>query len=218
MDLWFGDSREFQDVGFKKVTAYKELPDERHDFKLAAAGSVAPGADAVTNNEGLSDGIHYTVVAMLDEKGKQKLDVITDRLSEPDRGEAKLRVINASPIEVDVTSLTAMKGGDTSGTADRAKTPEILGAGIGADRWFHGVNAGSSTSYKQMEPVSGSIQVAPSKGNKHNAAANAHAVTVPVDMAVGKFYTLIVTSGKNGSGLDAVRVEDALTGVPAGSN
>src|SRR5262249_18722460 len=34
LDLWFGDTREFSTVEYKRVTAYTEVPAERKEFHL----------------------------------------------------------------------------------------------------------------------------------------------------------------------------------------
>src|SRR3954466_181056 len=60
-DLWFGDTKAFSNVAFKTVTPYQQLPNERHDFKVANSGAAVPTDVAPSNNEGLSAGAHYTV-------------------------------------------------------------------------------------------------------------------------------------------------------------
>jgi hypothetical protein len=208
VDLWFGDQKAFSDVSYKKVTQYKELPGERHDFKLAKAGETNPNTSKITNSEGLNNGDHYTIVASLDKHGKEKLDVITDRLTEPNSGKAKVRVINASADEVDVYSPTEMNG--TSGSADRAKNPPARNTAANEEsKWFSGVDQASSTDYKDVDPTNASLQVRPS--SRHRAAG----VNVPVDLNAGKLYTLVVTGGAHGQALGVVRVEDELTGPVA---
>lgn len=214
VDLWFGDEKAFTDVNYKTVTPYKELPNGRHDFKLTRTGQSNPDATNVKNSEGLNAGDHYTIVATVDKNGKEKLDVITDRLTEPANGKAKVRVINASADEVDVYAPVAMNS-RTSGTADRAKNSTAnRTARNKKEKWFGGVNQVSSTDYKEVNPMNGTLQVRPSKANKRTARGG---VNVPVDLNAGKLYTLVVTGGERGHALDVVRVEDQLTG-PVASN
>jgi hypothetical protein len=209
VDLWFGDQKAFSDVSYKTVTRYKELPGQRHDLKLVRAGATNPDASKVTNSEGLNNGEHYTIVATVDKNGKEKLDVITDRLTASSNGKAKLRVINASADEVDVYAPTAMTA--TSGSAERTKNPppERGMAAREEGKWFGGVNQASSTNYKEVEPMNGSLNVRPAnvKNRRHMAG-----LSVPVDLTAGKLYTLVVTGGAHGQALNVVRVEDELTG------
>jgi hypothetical protein len=226
-DLWFGDTKAFTGVDYKTVTPYKEIAAERHDFKLAPAGSSAAAANpAATNSEGLNSGDHYTVVAEVDKDGKPKLDVITDHLSEPSTGKAKIRVINASQDEVDVWAPNSMKNGATN-SADRmrnappAATTATPNNANGPDKWFGGVNSDSSTSYKDVDPMNGTLTLGPSgsytpttnRARKTNTKVAANEVTVPVDLMPGHLYTIIVTGGENGRGLDAIKVEDTLIGA-----
>jgi hypothetical protein len=207
VDLWFGDQKAFADVGYKTVTRYKELPGERHDFKLAASGETNPNTSKITNSEGLNNGDHYTIVASVDKDGKEKLDVITDRLTEPASGKAKVRVINASAEEVDVYSPIAMSG--TSGSADRTRNSAAARTAANEEsKWFSGVDQASSTTYKDVDPMNGSLQIRPA-GRRHAPAG------VSVDLSAGKLYTLVVTGGAHGKPLDVVRVEDELTGPAA---
>ena len=205
VDLWFGDQKAFTGVSYKTVTQYKELPGERHDFKLVKSGETNPNTSKITNSEGLNNGDHYTIVASLDKNGKEKLDVITDRLTEPNSGKAKVRVINASAQEVDVYSPTAMNS--TSGTADRTKNPPANRTAANEEsKWFSGVDQASATGYKDVDPVNASLQVRPSSRRR------AGSVSVPVDLNAGKLDTLVVSGGAHGKALDVVRVEDELTG------
>ncbi len=100
-DLRFGDVSAFDAVAARHVTPYKELPAERHEFKLYGAGDAA--TQLATNSEGLTAGKHYTILAVQDKDGKADLNAINDDLVAPTNGQAKLRVINTVPGEnVDV--------------------------------------------------------------------------------------------------------------------
>jgi hypothetical protein len=212
VDLWFGDQKAFSDVSYKTVTRYIELPGERHDFKLVKTGENNPNTSKITNSEGLNNGDHYTIVASLDKNGKEKLEVITDRLTEPATGKAKVRVINASADEVDVYSPVATNG--TTGSADRTKNPPAASrtAANEESKWFGGVNQASSTSYKDVDPMNGSLQVRPATASSRHRVGG---LKVPVDLTAGKLYTLVITGGAHGQALSAVRVEDELTGPVA---
>lgn len=206
-DLWFGDTKAFPSAAYKVVTPYKELPGERRDFRLAMGGMSTPDASAPKNSEGLSDGVHYTVVAALGKDGKQKLNVIEDRLVEPGAGKTKIRVVNASPIEVDVVAPAGMKN-MSAGTADRVKPGAVARGEV--DKWFGGVNADSATNYKEMDAMNGAVNVLPAGHIKNGRQLAPAASNVPVDLAAGKLYTLVVVGSKNGSGVDVIKVEDQL--------
>lgn len=90
-DIAFGDLTAFDGVGDRDVTAYKELPAERHEFKLMTHGGKEVLA---TDSEGLSAGKHYTLLAVTDKSGKATLHNVNDDLTPPDAGKAKVRVIN----------------------------------------------------------------------------------------------------------------------------
>ena len=218
LDLWFGDSKVFSDVTYKAATAYREVPGERHDFVLEPVGTQPAKDSNVKNSEGLSDGTHYTVVAMVGKDGKQKLNVINDNLAEPASGRSKVRVINATAEEVDVLSPVDRK----EGSADRMRTPPATDRANNRDhttdanwdKWFGGVNADSSTSYKEVDPVNTTLDVRPSSGVTHNRPAGP-AVKVPIDLAAGKMYTLVVTG--RGNALDVIKITDELVGGAAAS-
>jgi len=146
------------------------------------------------------------VVAALGKDGKATLNVVNDNLSEPASGKAKIRVINASPIEVDVAAPAAMAD-RTTGSADRARTPS---AAAKVDNWFGGVNEDSSTRYKDVDPMNGTLRILPSGHVKGKREVAPEAALVPVDLAAGKIYTLIVTSDSKKGGVDVIKVEDQL--------
>jgi hypothetical protein len=214
-NLAFGDTQLFSDVAYKTVTPYKEVPGERHDFKLSTSREQANGSP-VTNSEGLTNGNRYTVVAALDKKGAEKLDVINDNLSTPADGKAKVRVINASEEEVDVFAPVSKNGKPSEGTADRAKYPAGKDRYADENKWFGGVNEASSTNFKNIEPYSGNLDVVNAKTEAKRHAGPA--VQVPVDLKAGQLYTMVVTGGTRGNPLQAVTVEDQLNGSPARSD
>ena len=212
VNLTLGGAQAFTAVPYKTVTPYKELSAKADNFKLTEGhGSESGGVPVANNGQGLSAGAHYTVVAMLDKKGKQKLNVITDNLAEPQGGEAKIRVINASTREVNVYEPA------TTGTANRARRDRTLsppppantGVGNRNGELFTGVDSDSSTDYKNIAPVNGTLQVQPASGNAR--VRRRQEVKVPVQMTPGRLYTLVVTGGEHGHGLDVVKIADDLT-------
>jgi hypothetical protein len=87
-----------------------------------------------------------------------------------------------------------------SGSADRSKPGR---APSDADKWFDGINGNSFTSYKEMNPASGTLHVQAAQGVQ--AAAN-----VPVDVAAGKLYTLVILGSGSDGTLDVLKIEDSL--------
>ncbi len=215
-DLWFGNSKAFSDVSYKDVTAYKELPGERRDFVFERAGAQPTTNSNVKNSEGLNDGAHYTVVALIDKDGHQKLNVINDDLSEPASNRSKVRIINASNEELDVLSPVDL----TKGTADRMRHPQNPGQHAANrndnnwDKWFTGVNSDSATTHKDVDPIATTLEVRRNASGHRNRAA-AGAVQVPVDFAAGKIYSLVVTGGGHGHPLEVIKVADELVGSAA---
>ena len=103
VDVFADNNKEFTGVAYKTTTPYKEVSAERHTFRIRPAGQNTAQPIAETS-EGLSDGKHYTVVAMAGSDGKPTLKVFNDDLAPPSSGKAKVRVLHASPDagEVDV--------------------------------------------------------------------------------------------------------------------
>ena len=202
--LSFGDTQLFSNVAYKTVTPYKEVADERHDFRLIT-DRTPTNAKPVTDSEGLTKGSRYTVVAALDKNGAEKLNVINDSLSAPTDGKAKLRVINASAAEVDLYAPVSRNGSRNEGTADRAKHPTHANPYTDEDKWFGGVNANSSTSFKDVRPYEGNVDVVASGHGRRSPSAQ-----VPVDLKAGEISTVVVAGGTRKHPLEAVKIDDHL--------
>jgi len=185
LDLWFGDMKVFSNVGYKQVTPYVEVPAERHDFKLQNTGDTQTNALA-TNSEGLSAGAHYTLVTeRKDSKNATlTLDALQDDLMSPSEGKAKLRVVN---------------------TAVGLGKIDMVGPG---GKIFSGVGDNSSTSYKEIAPAPGVLEI-----RRSDRKVDVLRI-VNLNLQPGKIYTIFVTGGA-GKPLEAVTVTDQLT-PPAG--
>ena len=180
VDLWFGDTKAFSNIAYETVTPYTELPTERRTFRLRGAGDAA---DLATNNEGLWDGRHYTIVAVQKEDGSTALTAVSDDLKAPEPGKAKVRVINAAP-----------KSGDI----------DLLPAGH-KDAVVDGVDFNSASSYKDVEPMPGAYEI-----RREDSKGPAAARVSNLNMAPGKLYTIIVTGKSNA--LNTIRIEDQVMG------
>src|SRR5215468_457307 len=186
VDVFVGDTKEFNNVAYKAVTPYKETPDVQKQFAIKPAGqdSAQPLAQ---NTEGISGGDHYTAIAMLNPDGQATLKVIPDKLTPPPSDKASVRVINASPDagEMDVF----VKGKE--------------------DAIVSGVDPATVNNYKEIDPVTGALEIRPE--GKTNAL-----VTMPAQkFEAGHLYTIIVTGkAKGGPKLEAVKIDDQLVGAP----
>ena len=185
-DLAFGDTTPFPGVGDRDVTAYKQLPAERRDFKLYAKNDKT--ISLATNSEGLSAGKHYTILAVNTKDGKTSLDPISDSLTPPDAGKAKVRVINLAPRMENVDLYVEGKS-----------SPIISGAGLD-----------HPTDYKDVDPTNASLAVRHGM-NKKNAA-----VIKDFRIESGKLYTVLVFQDKGGK-LKVKTVEDQFTAAPNGA-
>ena len=178
LDLWFGDTKAFSGVAFKTVSAYMELPTERRTFSVRTANGTT---DLATNNEGLWDGRHYTLVALPKEDGTIILHAMNDDLAAPDAGKTKVRVMNAAPRNDDLDLYATGK----------------------KDEIFDGVDYNSVTDFKQIDPVAGGVEV------RHENQKTAALRIGDLNLEPGRMYTIIVTGGP-GTKLDSIKIEDQL--------
>lgn len=189
VDVFADDTKVFTGIAYKTTSPYKEVSGERHTFRIRPKGqdTAQPLAE---NSEGMSDGKHYTVIAMADANGKPTLYVYDDDLVPPSSGKAKVRVIHASADagEVDVYAKEGNK------------------------KLFGDVNALSETSYSEFDPMSGTLEVRPE--GKNNAV-----LTIPnAKFQAGNTYTVVVTGKAKGTPkLEAMIIEDKLGGTTRGA-
>jgi hypothetical protein len=167
-DLTFGDLNPFSGVDSFDVTQYKELPADRHDFKLFAKDQRAE--PLATNSEGLTAGKHYTILAVTEKTGKVTLDPTVDDLTPPSAGMAKVRVINLAP---------AMKDAD-------------LYAGGQKDALISGAGLDHPTSYKEVAPSEAALNLRNSM-NKRNSVR-----VEDMKLEAGKLYTILAFQDKHG--------------------
>lgn len=186
-DLAFGDLTPFHGIDSEDVTAYMELPAERHDFKLFMKGDMANAI--ATNSEGLDAGKHYTVIAVAEKNGKSTLDPVTDDLTPPSPGMAKVRVINLAPTMKDVDLYAGGK-----------KDALISGAGLD-----------HPTDYKDVSPSEASLYVRNTMSKKNSMPVG------DLTLKAGKLYTILIFEDKKGKA-KVKTVEDEFTAAPHGTN
>ena len=168
VSIWAGDSAAFADVGYKKATAYREIPDDRFNFQIKSTAGAEPLAE---NRENLHDGGHYTIVALPDQGGadKRNLRVLDDDLKPVSPDKARVRFINGVPGDTDVDLY--LHGRD--------------------DALFDGVNFKKEAGWNDFDPAAGSLEVRPDNGKTV-------LVALPNSkLEGGKSYTFIF-SGKPG--------------------
>lgn len=167
-DVAFGDLTAFDGVGDRDITAYKELPAERHEFRLMTHG----GQKEVlaTDSEGLSAGKHYTLLAVTEKNGKNVLHNVDDDLTPPDAGKAKVRVINL---------------------ARGMSKVDLYGSG-GKDAIITGATLNSPTDYKTVDPAETELSVRNSVSKKNAVPIK------DINLRSGKLYTILVFQDKKG--------------------
>jgi len=131
-----GDSVAFSGVDYKTATPFREIRDDRFNFKLGSADH--PLAE---NRENLNGGGHYTIVAMPDAGGadKRNLRVLEDDLKPVAAEKARVRVINAVPGDLEISVFVRGR----------------------KDPLFDGVNFKSEAGWDEVDPVAGTLEIRP---------------------------------------------------------
>lgn len=139
--IFAGDSAVFSGVGYKTASQFREIPDDRFNFKLGSREN--PLAE---NRENLDGGERYTIVAMPDAGGadKRNLRVLDDDSKTVPTDKARVRVINAVPGDLEISVF--VRGRE--------------------DPLFDGVNFKSEAGWTELEPVAGTLEVRP-EGKKN---------------------------------------------------
>jgi hypothetical protein len=143
--IFAGDSTAFAGVGYKTATPFREIPDDRFNFKLGSADR--PLAE---NRENLDGGGHYTIIAMPDEGGtdKRNLRVLDDDLKPVSAEKARVRVINAVPGDLEISAYV------------RGRQEPL----------FDGINFKSEAGWNEFDPVAGTLEIRP-QGKKNVLAS-----------------------------------------------
>ena len=97
LDLFAGTQKVFDNLEYKAVTPYREVPAARTTFRLRPAGmdTADPLAEA---SQQLRAGRHYTVVALPGEDTRAaSLQIFEDPMELPGEGQTRVRIVHASP-------------------------------------------------------------------------------------------------------------------------
>jgi hypothetical protein len=169
-------------VPYGSVTPYKEVKADADNFAIRASGqdSSAPLAE---NSEAITSGNHYTLIAFPG-KGDERatLQVVSDNLTLPSEGKARVRVIQAAA-DVDAVDVKTRN-------ADEAL--------------FDDVDFKETTSYAEVSPSEASLEVRSADGKRLLAK--------PVmQLEAGKSYTVVVAGRATGSPkINAMVIEDHI--------
>ncbi len=189
LDIAAKDTDAFQDVSYKTVTPYREIPSDAGKFTVKPAGE-ATAQPLAENSESLASGRHYTVVAFPDKDQPNKVYVkaINDDQEPSTSGRARIRIINASP---DVDKIAVFVRGEK-------------------DPLFSGIDFREAASYKEVGPGETTLELRRDEGGltKHvpdattaNRGGKATATrndtdgilaTQPVNLEAGKTYTIVL--------------------------
>lgn len=188
LDIAAKDTDTFQDVSYKTVTPYREIPSDAGKFTVKPTGdkTAQPIAE---NSESLASGRHYTVVAFPDKDNPDKVYVkaINDDQEPSTSGRARIRVINATP---DVDKIAVFVRGEK-------------------DPLFSGVDFREAASYKEVGPGETTLELRRDEGGvtKHVSDAttaklgktsanrnepNGIVATQPINLEAGKTYTIVL--------------------------
>jgi hypothetical protein len=193
VDVFAGDSKAFDAVIYKYVTAYRELPPASAPFRLRLAGQDA-AEPLAQETKSFGTGRYHTIVAfpasgssLLSKGGGLELRFLTDELEPPSAGKARVRVVNASP---DLGEIDLYATGRTE--------PLLKGA-----------NAGAATAYVETEPTEAGLEV-------RRAGENITTLAVPgTKLEAGRLYTIFIVGGTKGTAkLESFVVEDQLGAAP----
>lgn len=182
LDLYAGDTRAFEGVGYRAVTPYREVDGQRLTFRLRPAG-LDKATPLASNSEGLDDGDYYTVFAVPDDNDTAELHIVEDDFSPASSGKARVRVVNA------VRGLGEL---------------DVYEAGT-ADELFDGVDFRSVTDYHEIEPWRGTLEIRAEDGTTP-------LVTISnATFEAGKVYTIVASGRIRGTPkLEAFVIEDRI--------
>jgi hypothetical protein len=167
IDIYAGDSAAFSQVGYKKVTPFRQMDGNTASFQIKAQ----PGGEALAENrEPLADGAHYTIIAMPDEggAGKRNLRMLHDDFAPVPGDKARIRLVNGIPGEDDLT--LKLRGFD--------------------DELFSDVAFKREAGWKDVDPFVGTLVLL-------NGDGRTIATLPEIKVMGGRSYTLVATGRRN---------------------
>lgn len=186
--IYAGDSLAFGTVAYKSVTEFKEMPDDYFGFKAVKPGASAETDAIAENREKLSNGGHYTIIALPDDDADQdsngELRVLDDELKPLTEGKARIRFVHAIP---NVEEVSVFARGNDEAIVD-------------------GVNYKMEAGWDEIDPMSGTLEIRTE--DRRTALA-----TIPsVNLEAGKSYTYVL-AGRQGK-VDVIKFVDDVQQSP----
>jgi hypothetical protein len=165
VDIFTDDAKSFDDVPFKEITPFKEIPGKRTDLKVRVAG-MDSSPFVTENSESLDEGKHYTVVVLPgDDNRRSDLRVLEDNIKAPEQGKVRVRFVNA-----------VRDGGDL----------DILAVGRN-EMIFKNLSFQEKKGFDDIAPYQGAIEIR--RGGKPETLYTLKTV----NFEAGKSYTIVLT-------------------------
>jgi hypothetical protein len=177
----------FSQVSFKDVTPYREIEENRPEFKAMPANQ--PAAEPLAKNaEMVLDGKYYTVVAVPSDDGKGvELETLRDDGDKGDATKARVRFVHAAP-----------RAGDIDVIVNNDTEP-----------FFDDIAFGGDPNYKEVMPGTALIQVRAGKANTVLLRMS------EMQFAAGESVTIVLTHPSASSDkIEAIRITDQDRAVP----
>jgi len=171
----------FSQVSFKDVTPYREIEENRPEFKAMPADQ--PAAEPLAKNaELVLDGKYYTVVAVPSDDGSGvELETLRDDGDKGDATKARVRFVHAAP-----------RAGDIDVIVNNAEEP-----------LFDDVAFGGDPNYREINPGAAMIQVRAGKANTVLLRMT------EMQFAAGESVTIVLTHPSASSDkIEAIRITD----------
>ena len=191
--IYAGDSLAFSNVAYKSVTDFKEMPDDYFGFRVVKPGANVQDNTLAENREKLSNGGHYTIVAIADNDDDAdsfgELRVLDDELKPITSGKARVRFMHAVSGLDD--EISVFPRGSENALVD-------------------GVNFKMEAGWNEEDPWSGTLEVR-TEDRKSPLA------TVPnVNLEAGKTYTFVIAGTPNK--VEVIKIEDQVARDPDADN
>lgn len=187
--IYAGDSLAFANVAYKSVTEFKEMPDDYFGFRVVKPGANVKDNTLAENREKLSNGGHYTIVAIADNDDDAdsfgELRVLDDELKPITSGKARVRFINAVAGLKD--EISVFPRGSENALVD-------------------GVNFKMEAGWNEEDPWAGTLEIR-TEDRKSPLA------TVPnVNFVAGETYTFVITGTPNK--VEVIKIDDKVARDP----
>lgn len=177
----------FSQVSFKDVTPYREIEENRPEFKAMASNQ--PASEPLAKNaEMVLDGKYYTVVAVPSDDGKGvELETLRDDGDKGDGTKARVRFVHAAP-----------RAGDIDVIVNNDQEP-----------FFDDIAFGGDPNYKEVIPGTAMIQVRAGKANTVLLRMS------EMQFAAGESVTIVLTHPSASSDkIEAIRITDQDRAMP----